>query len=239
MDLLKVIKNNLSIQNFAASIISAIPPYLEFTVSKYFAIKKAMYVTAHDATHGSYLEFGVFTGSSFNFAIKAKKKMDKIFGKIDCEFIGFDSFQGFGEIGKNDEHPAFKNKIFSVFVNKEKVIQNIQKISKGQKSRIIEGFYKDTIKNKTTVDFKIDKARLIMIDCDLKESTRLALEFIKPSIQEGTIILFDDFVFFKGSKNKGEYGAFADFRKKYPEILFRKIFDYGYGSRAFIVYKIN
>ena len=53
------------------------------------------------------------------------------------------------------------------------------------------------------------------------------------------IILFDDFVFFKGSKNKGEYGAFADFRKKYPEILFRKIFDYGYGSRAFIAYKTN
>jgi len=58
-------------------------------------------------------------------------------------------------------------------------------------------------------------------------------------IQEGTIILFDDFVFFKGSKNKGEYGAFADFRKKYPEILFRRIFDYGYGSRAFIAYKTN
>jgi hypothetical protein len=36
-----------------------------------------------------------------------------------------------------------------------------------------------------------------------------------------------------------EYGAFADFRKKYPQILFRRIFDYGYGSRAFIVHKIN
>ena len=239
MDLLQIIKKNLFIQNFAASIISAIPPYLEFTVSKYFAIKKAMYVTAHDATHGSYLEFGVFTGSSFNFAIKAKKKMDKIFGKMDCEFIGFDSFQGFGEISKNDEHPAFKNKVFSVFVNKEKVIQNIQKISKGQKSRIIEGFYKDTIKNKTTVDFKIDKARVIMIDCDLKESTQLALEFVKPSIQEGTVIIFDDYNCYKGNKDKGEFAAFSDFRKKYPEISFRRIFDCGYFGRAFIACKIN
>jgi len=51
--------------------------------------------------------------------------------------------------------------------------------------------------------------------------------------------LFDDFVFFKGNENKGESGAFNDFRKKYPEILFRRIFDYGYGSRAFIAYKIN
>ena len=30
-----------------------------------------------------------------------------------------------------------------------------------------------------------------------------------------------------------------DFRKKYPEILFRRIFDYGYGSKAFIAYKIK
>ena len=105
--------------------------------------------------------------------------------------------------------------------------------------RIIKGFYKETIETKTTKDLNIDKARVVIIDCDFKESTRLALEFIKPSIQEGTIILFDDYVFFKGNTEKGEYGAFSDFRKKYPEILFRKIFDYGYGSQAYIAYKIN
>ena len=47
------------------------------------------------------------------------------------------------------------------------------------------------------------------------------------------------FVFFKGNENKGEFGAFHDFQKKYPEILFRRIFDYGYGSSAFIAYKTN
>ena len=237
MNLLKLIKKNLFIQNFVASIASLVPAYLEFTVGKYLAIKKALYITAHDATHGSYLEFGVFTGSSCNFAMKANKRIEKIFGKTDCEFIGFDSFSGFGEIKKEDQNPTFQDHIFSV--DEKKVIKNIHKCAKGQKSRIIEGYYKDTIENKTTLDLNIDKARVVMIDCDLKESTRLALEFIKPSIQEGTIILFDDFAFFKGSKNKGEHGAFADFRKKYPEILFRRIFDYGYGSRAFIAYKTN
>ena len=237
MDLLKIIKNNLFIQNFAASIISSIPPYLEFSVSKYLAIKKAMYVTAHDATHGSYLEFGVFTGSSFNFAIKAKKKVDKIFGKMDCEFIGFDSFQGFGKINEDDRHHFYKDETFSV--NVEKVLKNIKKSAKGQQMRIIKGFFNETIKDKTTQDLNIDKARVVLIDCDLKESTRLALEFIRPSIQEGTIILFDDYIWFKGSKKKGEYSAFNDFKNKYPEILFRKAFDYGYGSQAFIAYKVG
>ena len=83
MNLLKLIKNNLFIQNLAASIVSLIPPYLEFSVAKYQAIKKAMFITAHDGTYGSYLEFGVFTGSSFNFAMKVNKKIEKIFGKFD------------------------------------------------------------------------------------------------------------------------------------------------------------
>ena len=103
MNLIKLIKNNLFIQNFVANIVSLVSPYLEFSIAKYLAIKKAMYISAHDDTYGNYFEFGIF----------------------------------------------------------------------------------------------------------------------------------------KGSKNKGEYSAFADFRKKYPETLFRKIFDYGYGSRAFIAYKTN
>ena len=237
MNLLSLIKNNLFIQNIVASIVSIVPPYLEFSVAKYQAIKKAMFITAQDKTCGSYLEFGVFTGSSFNFAMKVNKKIEKIFGNTDCEFIGFDSFKGFGEIKKEDENPGFTNQIFTV--NEKKVLKNIKKCAKGQKMRIVEGFYKNTIANKTTKDLNIDKARVVLIDCDLKDSARLALEFIKPSIQEGTIILFDDFVFYKGNKNKGEYGAFMDFQKKHPEILFRRIFDYGYGSRAFIAYKIN
>ena len=236
MNLLNIIKNNLFIQNLAASIVSLIPAYLEFSVSKYLAIKKAMLITAHDDTRGSYLEFGVFTGSSFNYAMKVNKKIEKLgYKNMDCEFIGFDSFQGFGDIKKDDEHPNYKDHVFSV--NEGKILRNIEKCAKGQKYRIIKGFYKDTIKNKTTKDLKIDKAKIVMIDCDLKEPTTLALEFIKPSFQEGTIILFDDYVFFKGSKDKGEYGAFEDFKKKHPEILFRRIFDYGYGSRAFIAYK--
>ena len=237
MNLLKFIKKNLFVQNLVGNIISYIPPYLDFTIAKYFAIKKALYVTAHDATYGSYLEFGVFTGSSFNYAMKENKKIEKIFGKMNCEFIGFDSFQGFGDIKKDDENPSFKNKTFAV--DEKKIIQNIEKCARGQKLRIIKGFYKDTIKNKTTIDLKIDKSRVVMIDCDLKESAQLALEFIKPSIQMGSIILFDDYNYFKGNIDKGEYSAFSEFKKKYPEILFRRIFDYGYSGRAFIVYKIT
>tara|TARA_B100001057_G_C22766490_1_gene917844 strand:+ start:125 stop:838 length:714 start_codon:yes stop_codon:yes gene_type:complete len=237
MDLIDFIKNNLFIQNSAASLISNISPFLENTISKYLAIKKALYITAHEEINGNYLEFGVFTGSSFNYAIKVNKKIEKIFGKSDCEFIGFDSFKGFGKVKKEDIHPGYSDNIFSV--NERKVIKNINKIGKGQKIKLIKGFYQDTIKGKTTEDLGIlNKSRVIMIDCDLKESTDYALNLIKPSLQEGTILIFDDFLDYKGSMEKGECGAFEDFKRENPKILFRRAFDYGYRGRAFIVYDI-
>ena len=232
MKLINIIKNNLFIQNFFGSLVSLLPPYLEFSIGKYLGIKKAFYITAHDKTFGSYLEFGVFTGSSFNFAMKVNKKIDNLFGNSNCDFYGFDSFQGFGKIEIDDEHPRFNDRTFSV--NEEKILKNIKKNAKGQKFEIIKGFFNETLK-KDPENYKIKKARVIMIDCDLKTAASLALNFSKNILQKGTIILFDDYIFYKGSEQKGEFAAFKEFKEQNPNIKFRHAFEYGYGSKAFIV----
>lgn len=139
MKLLNFLKNNLVIQNIVATIISYVHPYLENSISKYTAIKKAFFITAHDETLGDYLEFGVFTGSSFNFALKINTKIDKLFNKkTNCSFFGFDSFEGFGEIKKTDLNPSFQSKFF--LINKEKVFKNIKKNAKKEKYYLIEGY---------------------------------------------------------------------------------------------------
>ena len=74
-----------------------------------------------------------------------------------------------------------------------------------------------------------------MIDCDLKTAASLALNFSKNILQKGTIILFDDYIFYKGSEQKGEFAAFKEFKEQNPNIKFRHAFEYGYGSKAFIV----
>ena len=236
MKLLDFLKNNLFIQNFFGSLISLVPTYLEFTLGKYTGIKKALYITGHDKTFGSYIEFGVFTGSSFNFAMKANKRIDKLLGNSNCNFIGFDSFEGFGKVEKSDDHPRFKNNTFSV--NEEKVLKNIKKNSNNQVYQIVKGFFHSTLR-KSPKDYNIIKARVILIDCDLKEPTVLALNFVKNILQKGTIILFDDYIFYKGDENKGEFGAFEEFKKNNPNIKFRHAFEYGYGSKAFIVSDIK
>ena len=54
MDLINFLKNNLFIQNIAATFISNISPFLENTISKYLAIKKALYITAHERRDGNF-----------------------------------------------------------------------------------------------------------------------------------------------------------------------------------------
>ncbi len=236
MNLLSILKKFLFIQNLVSSFVASIHSYLDLTIGKYQAIKKAMFITAHDETYGSYIEFGIFTGSSFNFAMKINNKIEKFFGISKCDFYGFDSFNGFGKVKDEDNHPRFQDSIFSV--DEKKILKNIKKCSRGQSYKIIKGFYNETLKDKKPEDYGIKKARVIMIDCDLKEPTELALNFSKSVLQKGTIILFDDYIYYKGNENKGEFGAFKRFKNENPNLKFREAFEYGYGSRAFIVTEV-
>ena len=94
--LINFIKNNLFIQNLVGKIHSIIPPVVSHNLAKYEALKKAMYQTALEHTTGDYLEFGVFTGSSFNYAMQINRKL-KYLGDMQTSFYGFDSFKGLKE----------------------------------------------------------------------------------------------------------------------------------------------
>ena len=51
---------------------------------------------------------------NFLLVLRKEKLFDK---KMDIEFVGFDSFSGFGEIKKEDENPTFKSQFFK-FISK-------------------------------------------------------------------------------------------------------------------------
>ena len=59
---------------------------------------------------------------------------------------------------------------------------------------------------------------MIMIDCDLYESTVPVLEFITDLVQQGTIIVFHDWFRFKGDPNCGEQKACREWLDQHPEI---------------------
>ena len=87
----------------------------------------------------------------------------------------------------------------------------------------------------TNSNFKL--ARIIFIDCDTYSSTFSALNYIRSSLQVGTIIILDDYFAYRGLENKGVYGAFKKFVKD-NKLKTRQLFSYGMGGVVKIFIKI-
>lgn len=236
MRLISLLKNTFVFQDVASWLWTKIPPIVEHNLGKYTALRKAFYLTALERLDGDYLEFGVFTGSSFIAAVRAHKAL-AFLGDVKTAFYGFDSFSGFGAVTKNDKHPFYLDTVFAV--NADRVITHIQKKTRGVSAKIIRGYFEETLANKTAPSLGILKARVILIDCDLKQPARLSLEFARPALQPGTIVIMDDFFSYRGDAARGVAGAYYEFCQAYPAIEWRKIFDYGYGGVAFMVSAIN
>lgn len=209
-----------------------VPAVVEHNLGKYHAIKKAFYLTGLEQLSGDYLEFGVFTGSSFVCALRAHKAL-RYLGSIQTRFFGFDSFSGFGDVSVDDTHPFYQDSIFSV--NEKAVVSNIKKKAGSIPVHIESGYFEKTLKGKTAESLGIRKARVVLIDCDLKDPARLCLEYIGPTLQPGTILIMDDFFSYKGDGKKGLAGAFAEFCASNPHHVWRKVFDYGYGGVAYVL----
>ena len=90
---------------------------------------------------GDYIEFGVFTGSSFCHSIRCVKKSCWILivSILSTKFYGFDSFEGFGELIEEDNHPFYEDTNFEASYNQ--VNNRVKKVSKGINYRLIKGFF--------------------------------------------------------------------------------------------------
>ena len=142
---------------------------------------------------------------------------------IKYSFTVLIHFEGFGDLSEDEKHVFFKKENFISDYNK--VLKRVRKILPEKRFKIIKGFFKETLDNKSNNKL----ARIIFIDCDTYSSTLLALNYVKPSLQLGTIIILDDYFAYRGSKNKGTHGAFKKFVNK-NKLKTRQLFSYGIGG---------
>tara|TARA_A100001011_G_C14256113_1_gene820171 strand:- start:680 stop:1426 length:747 start_codon:yes stop_codon:yes gene_type:complete len=198
--------------------------------------------------NGDYVEFGVYKGESFIDSIKTflefktwlKKEIksnenwrakvssqSKLHNKI--YFHALDTFEG---MPKNNED----NFIFGEgnFKASEKILKD--KINQIKNSEYEAFIYKGNFEH-TALDLKKKlENRVISIvnfDCDLKESTSVALNTIKDKIQIGSILLFDDYNGFNANQELGQRKSFKDFKDE-TDFKFEKFFSYHYSGQSFL-----
>jgi O-methyltransferase len=81
----------------------------------------------------------------------------------------------------------------------------------------------------------IQSIAVLHVDCDLYESTRDALEGTAPALQDGAMVLFDDWFHYKGRPDRGEARAFGEFLARHPEWQAVPWRVYGTFCQAFIL----
>ena len=224
------------LQNFLSNFISNINPAIIHNVEKYYALKKIHYLSSIEGVEGDYLEFGVFTGSSFCHSIRCCKKLVKYNPDlIKTNFYGFDSFEGFGDLEENDKHPFYTDQNFKT--SYDRVHKRVKSVQGVLNCKLVKGFFNESLK-KGSAFYNIKKSRIIFIDSDTYSSSRDAFNFLDNTIQEGTFIILDDFYSYKGSHDKGVALAFKEFIDK-ARIDVRHVLNYGMGGVAYIVSKKN
>jgi hypothetical protein len=76
---------------------------------------------------------------------------------------------------------------------------------------------------------------VLHVDCDLYESARDVLESAAPALQDGSVLLFDDWFHYRAHRGRGESRAFDEFLGRHPEWDARHWTTYGTFSTAFIL----
>ncbi|MDO8571540.1 MAG: TylF/MycF/NovP-related O-methyltransferase [bacterium] len=192
---------------------------------------------------GAYYEFGVYKGDTCIESWKAysglkkwvesqlsspeawRREALKEYAHYPHHFYGFDTFEGMPE---NDE----KNSTFSkdsFFASLNEVERKC--LEKKMEIRFFKGLFSD-IPEETMND--LQPAVIVNIDSDLYFSARDALEKVKDKLQQGTVLLMDDYNCFSADNSQGERRALKEFCLKYPRIQFEPWFIYATVGQAFI-----
>lgn len=182
---------------------------------------------------GAYLEFGVFRGSTF-------AQFHHLFRRhrMPVPMFAFDSFAGLPDPTGVDARPGFDQFRGGQFTcgENEFVEALAARWVPPASYTIVPGFYESTLTAETRRRLEIPPAMIVWVDCVLYESVRHVLPFVEPLLQDGTLVVFNDYYRFKGSPAQGERRAFNEFLAARPWLQATDYARFGTAGQAFLLH---
>jgi hypothetical protein len=180
---------------------------------------------------GDYYEFGLFRGYTFWYAQQASRRL----GLDDMSFFGFDSFEGLPEVEGGDRQMGIFVSGDYLCTRPEVERQLTDHGFDWSKATLIEGYFDQSLKPELYQEHSMAPAALVMVDCDLYQSTVPVLSFLAPLLQDGTVMLFDDWYCFGESEDHGEPRAFREFLESHGEWEAEALSDFPLYGKAFVM----
>jgi hypothetical protein len=189
-------------------------------------------LTGFSQVEGEYLEFGVYRGDSFINAWHAAR----VTGQHRMRFYAFDSFSGLPDpdLSSGDRGGEFVKGQFSA--DRSVFEANLRRAGVDRsRVTVVEGYYEDTLRDTKPSDLGLDAASIVWIDCDLYSSTVCVLDFVTDLLQDGSVLIFDDWHCFRSRPDRGEQKACAEWLARNPQIVLVDYRDFHWGGRSFVV----
>jgi O-methyltransferase len=206
---------------------------LDATDPRRMMLAQAMDYARH-SVEGDYLEFGVSKGGTFVAAVEYARKSE-----LDAmRFYAFDSFQGL-PAPKGLDSRGFQHADFTPggYACSETDFRGILARARVDPARvtIVAGWYSEVLGAGSGLALPLRRAAVAWIDCDFYESTVPVLEFLTRYVQDGTLLIFDDWFCFRGDPERGEQRAFAEWLARNPWIRATELLRFGWHGTSFIL----
>ena len=173
---------------------------------------------------GDYLEFGVCHGTSLACMHRVLSEL----GYDHVRLFGFDSFEGLPETAEADDDGRWHAGQFNAdyqWTRRKLAEEGVD----WTRTHLVEGWFSETLNDDLIREHQIDKASVIMVDCDMYLSAKEALDFCAPLIQDQAIILFDDWHAGElAQKHMGEKRAFDEFLEENDQLTAQEFGAYSY-----------
>lgn len=185
------------------------------------AMRKVVAIAKEEGVEvDTYLEFGVYNGSTITAMTRALAEA----GMKDVRVFGFDTFEGLPEFAKEDCGGHWQPGEFSSSIEFTRSVLEHEQVEMS-KVELVKGLFSESCTPAFREQYNIQKASLVMIDCDLYQSTVDALAFCKDVFADTSIVLFDDW-FPLADRNEGEKPAWDEFLAANPQWQAEELFSY-------------
>lgn len=186
----------------------------------------------HGRAHvGDYLEFGVFAGGSMSCMFDVVREL----GLSQVRLFGFDSFEGMPPSSSVEDEGTWTPGQFRFELPVTREILRTRGVDLSRVT-LTKGWFADTLEPALRSAYRLERASVIMVDCDLFSSTVDVLRFCEPLIGEEAVLFFDDWNSNDlADKNLGERRAFDEFLSAHPDLTAEPFGTYADHAACFIV----
>jgi hypothetical protein len=158
-------------------------------------------------------------------------------GANGFRFVGFDSFQGMPEgVEEIDDRRWHAGQLHSDVALTH---QNMRRLGVPPSAiELVPGWFEDSLTDETRQRLGLATATIVMFDCVLSTSTRLALDFCTPLLGDRAVFYFDDWAARDlADQHLGERAAFDAWLAAHPELTAEELpaLFYADEARAFLV----